>query len=288
MKYLLLLSLIALVATIQADLYNCYYDDDNGMGYSFSTLGYSTNGWLNATDSKNNIWFFRICEEYSNDNRPCLDGQSVCIGNQNRGSTSTAQFSGLPDSMDGFEVIFGNADNYKTVIDFVCGLSGNITIESIDDYTTAITVSSFYACGQSYNMIGGVSVETMPGNIFPFIMFILIIGSICILICICCCCCISRKRRNNCNNKRNNIAMKEFSNIAFQPIPQHNNNSIPYANSFVNQQPQVIYYYPNNQIPINNMQSNIPIHNNIPTIIPNEDEKIARMLQAQFDQESRV
>jgi len=82
--------------------------------------------------------------------------------------------------------------------------------------------------------------------------------------------------------------MKEFSNVAFQPVPVQQNN-IPYSTSFVQQQqqqqPQVVYYY----YPSVNVPSTTPLSPHPPQVkLQNDDEILAKQLQAQFDQESRV
>jgi len=92
--------------------------------------------------------------------------------------------------------------------------------------------------------------------------------------------------------------MKQFSSVAFQPIPQSKNaikstanvvpQQLPTYNPYLNnQQPQFVYYYPSAQ---NGSAPQFPfVHPQFqqPQQVKQEssDEKIARELQAQFDRE---
>jgi len=297
----ILLSLIALNSATKEDTSRSfdtcdYYGLNDGQFYTFKALG--NNGWLNSTDSTGKLWFFQVCSYGGSDDvvDPCGVGSSVCIvgdETKNMGSSSTAKFSDTPyTETDGFEVMYGNVDDdsVKTVIDIVCSYEAFdpiITIESDGSFTT-ITVNTTYGCHQDmvdytdemYDYDSGVVINV--GGFFFFVLMV-VVGLVCSL---CCCCCLMRRRR--CQRNKD-IAMKQFSNVAFQPIPSGRGvqqmapqQPIPAYNPYLVQQqstqPQFVYYYPSqptNQPPVVPLQVNST----------NDDEKLAKQLQAQFDRE---
>jgi len=316
MKSSLIVVLIALTAAIIAveedtssSLQTCSYWSSSGNQYRFYGLGYfgvDNYGWMNATDTKGNVWSFQVCQYYAinsddvdNSYNPCPTGSSVCVAQSedgqilNRGSASTAKFNDLPNEAEGFEVMFGSSDDdeVKTVIDFVCSAEDYVpvitSIQSDDKFTT-ITVNSTEACQTEiwYGDDGDYESNTVriDGG-FLFFALVFLVGACCSL---CCCCCLARRRRVQRNK---DIAMKQFSNIAFQPIPSANKGNVtgvhqqtvplPAYNPYLVQQPQFVYYYPHQQ----QQQVQPPI---VPLQVVDNDEKLAKELQAQFDREAQV
>jgi len=279
----------------------CYYVSSSNGDFYYSDLNviYNNDGWYNGTDDNGNIWFFRSC--VVNTTSHCPDGSSVCFVDQkgvinNRGSTSTALFSDYQseDYLSGYEIIFGveSDSSIKTVVDFVC-MNDNETKVSVstDGQFTTITVYSNSNCpSASYgdDMIYWESYQSFFSRFF----FTILLSCCCIALLPICCCCIRRRR---CQRNKN-IAMKQFSNIAFQPIPsvrpniqsvQQPNIPIPTYNPYVQQQPQFVYYYPSQQQQQQQHQQ-IPLQEIHPVVQLNDDEKLAKQLQAQFDRESQV
>jgi len=294
-----LLSVLYVVSAQVQNTKTCYYDAESTT-YSFEGLGYETQGWLNGTDASNNVWYFQICQQSVSDVNasPCPDGSSVCVSmkgqTSSRGSTDSVQFSDSPfPNTDGFEVIFGaqsqeDSTEYKTVIEFLCSgdLEPVVTIVAGDSFTS-ITVNSSYACGMVWTDMGSWEESEKVIQIDVGALFIAFV-SILVGCCVCCCCCVARRRR--CQRNKN-IAMKQFSNVAFQPIPAakstqvvQNSVPLPSYNPYIQQQPQFVYYYPNQQ----QQQTVVPSSPQFNQVVQLDDEKLARQLQAQFDQEAQV
>jgi len=307
----LILALIALSAIVNAQVITtkqCYYSsnsEDSFEWYQFQMLGSDNQGWLNGTDANGDVWNFRICDQdqFDTDNEnPCPDDSSVCVlsngKTQTRGSTASVQFSDTPyPDTFGFEVIFGaEIDNqdYKTVIEFVCGwgLPEPIVSIQLDGTYTTIIVNTTYACPESSD-VTDPRVEMQVDFAFLFFSLLMLFGLVCSL---CCCCCLVRRRR--CQRNKD-IAMKQFSNVAFQPIPsalttqstttssiQQHTVPLPAYNPYLihpQQQQQFVYYYPSQNQQVATTTINTP-----PTVQLDDDEKLAKQLQAQFDQEVQV
>jgi len=309
-----LIALTAIIVAVEEDtsssLQTCNYYSSSGNWYRFYGLGYfgeNNQGWINGSDSKGNVWSFQVCQYYavnseedSDSYNPCPTGSSVCVAQSedgqvlNRGSTATAMFNDLPNGAEGFEVMFGSSDDeeVKTVIDFVCSSVNYVplitSIQSDDKFTT-ITVNSTDACQSTEVWYVDADYESNTVRIdggFLFFALVFLVGAVCSL---CCCCCLARRRRVQRNK---DIAMKQFSNIAFQPIPSvnrgnvtgvHQQTTVPlpaYNPYLVQQQPQFVYYYPHQQQQV------------VPPVVPlqtvDNDEKLAKQLQAQFDREAQV
>lgn len=308
MKVLVVVAL--LLAVCYADM-NCWYASSDGTSvYSLEDLAWETNHWMNVTDSNGQTWFWKVCNDATVDNTPfCPTNSSVCIQTkngkpENRGTTSTAQWSEIDENQSGIEVVFGSdqtcsfdeTEEVKTVIDYVCGTGDKPTISIVAKGCFAqIMVVTEEACAESDyddDMDGSEDgfyydqdeVETII--ITPFLTFGLLLTITVLFTCLCCCCIIRRRR---CQKKA--IAMRQFSNIAFQPIPsthstvnkqQPINQQFPSYNPYVvpqNGQPQFVYYYPGQQ-----MQVPLETFSNQDTQV-DSDEKLAKELQSQFDRE---
>jgi len=267
------------------------------------TVSYSQNGntfyafvdWLNGTDQYGDTWFFRLCNPHDETDSPCaqLDSKehtvSVCQktakgGFVARGYDDTIQYSMTSD--DDFEIMYGNEGEpaFKTAIELYCSESESVTVQVIDEATTVINYYTEQACKNT--VLDGIMPEPQTQHViyFPGSFFL-----ICILasICACCCCTCLVRRRKRCQ-QRKDIQMKQFSSVAFQPIPQTNavkaNTTVPAQvpayNPYV--QPQFVYYYPSSNGVAPFAQPQIEV-----SIETQNDETIARNLQAQFDQETR-
>jgi len=300
----LILALIAFTAIVNSQVITtkqCYYSS-NSDWYQFVMLGSDNNGWLNGTDSTGAVWYFRICDQdYDNEWTPCPTDSSVCVSSngqtQNRGSTASVQFSDTPyPETYGFEVIFGaqeDKQDYKTVIEFVCGwgLPEPVVTFQLDDTYTTIIVNTTDACPETIDVTNPTA-EIRVDVGFLFFSLLMLVGLVCSL---CCCCCLVRRRR--CQRNKD-IAMKQFSNVAFQPIPsgrtqatsttiQQHTVPLPAYNPYLihpqQQQQQFVYYYPSQ-----NQQQQVQVPSTSSTVHVDDDERLAKQLQAQFDQESQV
>jgi len=316
MKVLLALAAIFLVAVTSTP---CFYTSTDGLFYDLENIGYLNNNWISANDSNGNVWSIKVCQpDFVEDLNPlCPVNSSVCVSSSNgvisnRGSSSSAIFADSPyGSSNGVEVVFGtdgvcpddNASSVKTIVEFVCQQEVveedsdvyyndySISIDSDNCFTT-ITVYSSNAC-PNIGMEDDGDYESETIMIAPFMTFFGLVLMALVFSCMCCCCIIRRRR-----TQKKEIAMKQFSNVAFQPIPasqlnqpqiMRQNPNFPAYNPYV-QQPQFLYYYPTQQqqvpiqLPVQQQQQ--------PQMVEldqlNGDEKLAKELQAQFDREHQV
>jgi len=244
---------------------------------------YLYDGWFNVTDQNNVEWYFSVCA--TTEESPCgLDNGeivSVCQIFKEipvpKGHADTIAITQTPSgSENGLEIIYGleSPAPIKTVIELLCSNNENTKIKIIDEAMSVITFSSPRNC-PSENLIydadmplgdsGSSETRVVISGAFIYFLFLC-----CSLISVCCCCtCLLRRRRNQ---QRKDIQMKQFSSVAFQPIPKTttSNTQQPQTLNQPMVQPQFVYYYPS-QYNQNTVQN---------------DEAIARNLQAQFDQES--
>jgi len=311
---------VLFLAFASADMSCSYYSSISDKSYSLENLAYSTQHWMTYKDDVDgSVWNWKVCDDGAQEVNeiPCPANSSVCVstnGNPsvNRGSTYTALWSEIPQptttSNSGIEVAFGSDEacpkDYsaiKTVIDYVCSSVSNekrdnqdyfITVDTNEACFTTITVYTQEACDQDSYQDGDYdsweASNEVHGFFFPFITFgTLLIMSV--LFTVMCCCCLIRLRRRNVKKA---IAMKQFSNVAFQPIPQTHSirqtnpiaqqplNSLPSYNPYVMQpqNQQFVYYYPGQQQQMNPIKE----------VQITSDEKLAKELQSQFDRESRV
>jgi len=281
-------------------------------------------GWLNGTDQDGNLWFFRICDFYDDEAtvggaasdvdeiNPCgsldtpTESVTVCQSKQGqlyvKGTDDTVRYSDSPNgSGAGFEIMYGvetATPAIKTLIELNCDYEqdGVVNVTNIDDSFTIITYTGYQCC--PIQMIDGsddAPIFEPRQNFAPIAMFYLMV--LCSAFFFVCCCCTCLVRRRRCQQQKA-VAMKQFSNVAFQPIPHSNNTvkstatvtpqNVPTYNPYLNQQPQFVYYYPSaqngstTQFPFVHPQFQQPQQQ---VKQENSDEKIARELQAQFDRE---
>jgi len=218
-----------------------------------------------------------------------------------RGLSNLTFWADSPLGYDkGAEVIFGSLTEcpsggyYKTAIEFVC----TEDVEPIFSFTfenclTTIYVNSSKACpietdnavtsdddGDDDNMIFGDDDEESSDEHFSGadINIWVVFAPLALCCCVCVRCC--RRRRQM---KQKEVAM-QFSNVAFQPIPSSSFATtisaiqMPIYNPYV--QPAQFYYHYNDQ-DVLSMPQRVELEQS-------SDEVLARELQAQFDQESRV
>lgn len=319
-----ILALALLLAVSYADM-NCWYTSPSSNAvYSLEDLALTANHWMNTTDILGNNWYWKVCDDGSEDPNPlCGEDSSICMedsnGIHNRGSTSTAQWADIQNDDTGLTVIFSADDTcnegepIKTVINYICSEDYDdiqlnedgvyITIDNAKTCFVTVNVYTEEACAESsvpedgqydgnnyYDGNWDVHHSSSYGLVFtPFLTFGLLLTITVLFTCLCCCCMIRRRRR--CQNKA--IAMKQFSNIAFQPIPSTHSTinkaqptsqfvNIPSYNPYVtqqNQQPQYVYYYPDQQ------QNVVPLENFNQDSQVVSDEQLAKELQSQFDRE---
>jgi len=275
----------------------CTYLATDGSRYDFSYLNYGNS--IQVTDDNNNVWNLNLCPR--DDVESCGQlNNTICevIGSTEviRGMTSSASYSDSPNGADqGVEIIYAS-DEFKTVVELVCNPTleeSNVNIQTSDNMAT-ITIESYEVCPLSYNddeddddnedmMSGEDSHEDddeddqsnfhTKKKFHSVLMFPLVAGLI-IFCCACCCCLVRRKR---CQQRQ--CQAKNFSNEAFQPIPQSASapSQSPNASSvYLNQQSPVFYYNPTSQ-------SWVPVP--LDTDQVQEDERLARQIQAQLNME---
>jgi len=299
----------------------CSYPTQDGFSDYFFE-----NEWLNTTDSSNNIWFFQDgCFGYS-ETSPCPTSSPVCVILSGTTEAVSAAIQTPQDSYsyiaNGLEFVFtsetpcysesvGEKSTMKTTLDFNCDPEINsvsFTV-SFDGCFTVITANSSWYCPSGEVTLDNsqdapyyYSSESGEANVGGFAFFslgIMILFTLGCLISVClCCCCMVRRRRQ----KKIQTAMRQFSNVAFQPIPysnpirqptqatnsQHAQVPIPAYNPYLGQPQQFVYYYPA-QVPT---QVNAPIplqqFGDSNRGQDDSDEKFAKELQAQFDREEQV
>jgi len=250
---------------------------------------------------------------------PCPSGVSVCVLNATtgviteKGSTNSQLLADSPfGSSMGVEATFGGEDAagnaYKTVIEYVCLIEAQdliasassedttttdyemapvyVSVNVMDSTYTVITVNTTQACGQpDMVMDGNMDIAEWDDDDYdndfnwylPFNPLFCIVFAVSFLAtCICCCCCVRRRR---CQMKKA-VAMKQFSNVAFQPIPQtqakapvQQQQFAPAFNPYI-AQPQFVYYYPA-------QGQFVPPQTQLDEQIM-ADEKYAQELQAEF------
>jgi hypothetical protein len=321
---LLIVFLIATAAFAIPDEQTCwsYFSATDGSFYEVNA------GWLTGADQDGNNWFFRICdfdEQVNSDGDvtiysvsggefdPCgildTDTEAATVCQQTKaglilkGTDDTVRYSDSPNGEDqGYEIMYGvetATPAIKTLIQLNCDYNqdGVVNITNIDDTFTIISYTGYQCCPQARVGTDSFEPTQVSTNFAPIALFyIMILCSAFFFIC-CCCTCLVRRRRSQ---QQKAIAMKQFSSVAFQPIPQSNNaikstatvapQQLPTYNPYLNnQQPQFVYYYPSAQ---NGSAPQFPfVHPQFqqqqqPQVKQeNSDEKIARELQAQFDRE---
>jgi len=312
MKAILVLAVLLAVAQCFINDFSCTYTATDGSFYYIGKVGQDSNFWLNATADDGTVYYFQVCQGNSEDDTfvpPCPFNSSVCFNTKdtlvNIGTTSTQLWSDAPSgSENGVESVFGaegscqeGGDSIKTVIDYVCEYgSETSTMVVTDQCFTTITVYSEDACptdGDLVDFDDDMDYSDSEEVIYiPFFSFGALLSMAVVCVCLMCCCCM---RRRKCQ-QRKSIAMKQFSNQAFQPIPtnvvkqsvpmmQPNQVPLPSYNPYVVQQPQqFVYYYPSQ---FQQQQHPIVKLDQVDQQLVS-DEKLAKDLQDQFNRESQV
>jgi len=316
MKSLLLFALLFTLAFAE----QCTYPTQDDTAYYI----YEST-WLNTTDSNGNIWFFQSgCFGFT-DFTPCPENSPACVLFSGSSEPVSAAIQtpedGYSYTANGLEFVFssetscysnsvGEKTTMKTTLDFNCDpLNDNITFSvSFEGCFTVITVNSSSFCPissmdesgdyPSYADFGSENSIAIQYVGFAFFSIgIILLFSIGFLISVClCCCCMVRRRRQ----KKMQVAMRQFSNVAFQPIPNSKatrqptpiSNHVPQGplpayNPYLGQPQQFVYYYPA-QVP-QGQPSMVPLQNfGDSNKINDSDEKFAKELQAQYDRENQV
>jgi len=284
--------LVVLVALVYAAAGNyqddCQYISTDGEVYSLNYFG----GWINKTATNGDQWFINPCPSFIWDTQPCPQDASVCVTSSQgvtsiRGLKNSSLISDAAVGTQGVEVMYSSPDvcssgvNYKTVIEFVCVQSDDSwTIVDDNLCTVTHTIQSSDACPISHVYLDGdmpssyVVIEAEHAAFQMFFILIALISCCCLM----CCCCLRRRRCQ----KAKAIQMQQFSNVAFQPIPSAQQSlkateMAPSYNPYV-AQPQYFYYYPTQQ----------EMHEAVPLDTISSDEKMAKELQAQFNQEAQM
>jgi len=244
---------------------------------------------------------------YINAGRPTDDSLSLSVSESEDGEDSNIQFTySNGDVCPNSESSEGESVNYQTIIQLTCDPTvANMSINSVNYNSTTCTVSveasSMYACKRTGHWKG-------RGSHAWFLIFpLLCCCSICICIAACC-----RRHRRRCAQRK--LEMNTYTAVPqqetiqspqqpqFQPQqmmqPYIIPTQFPSQNSSQQFQPQYFqpspYYVYMPQYPQQQQQNAVPVAPVIPleeTVIEQRenivenDEKIARELQAKFDNE---
>eukprot|EP01114_Cavostelium_apophysatum_P017962 TRINITY_DN544_c0_g1_i1.p1 TRINITY_DN544_c0_g1~~TRINITY_DN544_c0_g1_i1.p1 ORF type:complete len:336 (+),score=72.85 TRINITY_DN544_c0_g1_i1:108-1115(+) len=320
----LLLSAAAATESSANGLYqDCTYttsDGSNRVVLSYLTTDKGMDNWMETTDELGRSWYFNPCIDNTeidvlNDQsdgpyEPCPTGSSVCMRDksvsnesQDRGTTASALASDSPYGIDqGVELEYGAVDlkaqTYKTLVEYVY-TDGElqISIKLVDETYTIITVHNPLVFvfpnvvadaddGMADGLIDGSgdmpwSSETASSSPLRTPMILLITGATLVVFGFGLCICGVRRAA------RKRAVAKQFSNIAFQPIPTNkiavhapaNYSFAPTFNPYIAepQQSQFLYYYPAQQQQAQEAVADANIK---------EDEKLAIELQSKFDAEA--
>jgi len=294
MKFIVVLALIAIAYGEQLNCWKSYNAND---GSYYSLQG----GWYNGTDQNGHVWYFSTCtnNEVPSLCLPTKEGEYVSVCQEIKGITypkgtfASMQFSDSPYGSDqGVEIMYG-VESIKTVVELVCAdadTQDSITVKVVDDSTTVITFNSQDNCPMTVEILDMDEPQIQSNEeertiVIPgaFVYFFFLCTS---LLCVCCCCtCIMRRRRCQ---QRKDIQMKQFSSVAFQPIPANTARTTATApqanlNPYV-AQPQFVYYYPSQNGNVQEFPF-APYTQPAVELETQNDEVMARNLQAQFDQE---
>jgi len=250
----------------------------------------------------------------------CCEGSAACLFSTNGvniGNWEDSLFSDLVGSDQGVEIIYSSPNStcdetgkkYKTSVRLVCDWDAAYSISSVENPTacdTIITVNTSAACpvyvGGSIGYIGESGVITVSRRVC--FKTIGIIAAVVVGLCLCCVCCCVRRRR--CMMRRRlqqqqQTAAVELTNVSFrssQPTQQIPQVPMPQYIQYVQQTPngpQYFYVQPQQQqqqqqIQPQQFQPQQFQPQQFPIVVPhdqqlNADEKLARVLQAQFNQE---
>jgi len=276
--------------------------------------------FLNTTDSNGNMWFFQNgCFEYT-ETSPCPTNSPVCVILAGSSEPVSAATQTPEDSYsyteNGLEFIFSSETScysetigekavMKTTLDFNCDplIGGTVLSIVFDGCFAIITANSSSYCeitdvadGEDFPQYSSdlsspvVTVVTTGPIFFSFGVTILFFFGFLLSVCLCCCCVVRRRRQ-----LKMQAAARQFSNVAFQPIPYSNpirqpisatNGNVPTYNPYLGQ-PQIVYYYPT-QAQAQAQPQLVPLQPIGDNIQEDSDEKFAKELQAQFDREGQV
>jgi len=287
---ILLLSLVAAIfGEVSYDSSRCLYDTSNGV-ISLNSFG----GWINTSLANGQQWFVNPCPRtvYLNSPSPCPGQSGVCVGEADNSVVSRGEFADAlfaeSASGQGIEIMMHESNcpeggDYKSTIEFVC-VNSVETTWLVDSKGCAVTINILTpaACPvddvDSEIPFPNYTSATVVHQDHVVLLPAVIVLAVALCSFLFCCCCAARRRRRCQMAKK--IQMEQFSNVAFRPIPSNQvtrsvEESAPF-NPYVSQ-PQYFYYYPTQQE---------QIHESVP--LESQDEKIARDLQAQFDQEAQM
>jgi len=213
----------------------CRYYVGGSNYYDLSALRKSHGKPYYHKDTDGDEWFFNVCGDLSSlEVTNCPKNATVCKRTNNVGLNAgkRAEWSQLPTYItgNGVEITYGDGDScsngetkLKTTMEFVCENGPQVFVRyvnHVDNCYAVITVASSEACQQSHvpsvPSAVGVSVR-IPS--FYILMLALLSFTIC---CVCICACCARGKRNKYLKKmREENEMIQFSNVAFDQIPQN-------------------------------------------------------------------
>jgi len=193
-------------------------------------------------DSDGDEWLFNVCGDLSElDVANCPKNASICKRTNNVGLNAgkRAEWSRLPTSEIGVEITYGDGDicsgetKLKTTIEFVCEKGPHVVVRDlkhVDECYSIITVASSEACAKQQVQPHVMKLDSTP------LLYVLMFGLLTLsILCVCICACCARGRRNKYLKKmKEENEMIQFSNVAFDQIPQNPHNNI----SFERMEPQ--------------------------------------------------
>jgi hypothetical protein len=241
-------------------------------------------------------WLFNVCDNLSSLMFSNCSKDAVVCKRTKEGLVSNAgkraDWNKLDDSRIGVEVTYGEGDvcgnsRLKTTFEFQCSAADKKlvvqSIKHVDGCYTVITIRSQQACIKpsvtTFATIspGHATIETR--FFFSPFLFTMLLG---LFLCVClfCCACCSRRRRQRLHQIHMEHEMSQFPVTTFQ-VPQ---NPPAYSAQFVEPQAPQYYLFPTVQSPV--VQSPAALEEREGLL--SADEKLARELQAQFNQEANM
>jgi len=242
-------------------------------------------------------WLFNVCDNLSNlivSN--CSKDAVVCKRTKNgvvSNAGKRADWNKLDDLRIGVEVTYGEGDvcgnsKLKTTFEFQCSAADKKlvvqSIKHVDNCYTVITIRSQQACFKpsvtTYATVEpGYSTVTETRFFFSPFLFTMILG---LFLCVClfCCACCARRRKQRLHRIQMEHEMSQFPVTSFQ-IPQ---SPPPYSVQFAEPQAPQYYLFPAVQAPIVQSPASLEEREGLLSA----DEKLARELQAQYNQEANM
>jgi len=308
---------------------DCVFQGDSGDRIDLSRIAgkvFTVNETVIGHNT-NSTWYWTVCGNLS-EIAVCPPSSAICFVENgkasNWGNASTVQISAKELHPDGVTLAFaGEMCSYGILrsasLHFHCDWNAvTPKVTTMNKYTCNVdfTIASIYACDTTVDSENGSHLVMAPFLVVFFISFM----TFACCICLCACC---RRRIHRKQQQKRELEMIQYSNVAFQPIPQEEQKEE--TKKTVRQSPPApgrlphpvpvqhipAYYPPVSQLPVQPVQLQPPQFFLYPSVQHpvqfqpasftqpatntvakreeqvTDDEKLARELQAQFDREAQ-